>query len=262
MKSSTEIREVVKKAFLKVHRGHSVDDIVLCPQLNAQFIGECHHSNTVFTEQQLNWSLFNLRKSASLGKVCSIRDRLRHGEYEHASQIAARILEDKNQLTIDRILCDPESRDEFDRIAQGIAGDVSLYRLRKAALALRKARRLRPELIKRIVEWDKVVHEFKAADLLSNIKQIPRKPGVYIFRDLTGYLYIGEAQDLHSRIRKHLDHSDRKSLAHYFWNEGFEELTIELHAFGENTGGKLRPNRAAYESELIATRCPRFNIRP
>jgi excinuclease UvrABC nuclease subunit len=91
---------------------------------------------------------------------------------------------------------------------------------------------------------------------------IPRKPGVYLFRDKSGYLYIGEAGSLRTRVSKHLDHSDRKALAHYFWHEGITDVVVELHVFDPDSAAKKSGARRAYESNLIDKRNPRFNIRP
>jgi len=86
-------------------------------------------------------------------------------------------------------------------------------------------------------------------------------PGVYLFFDRSGYLYVGEAANLRSRIRKHLDHSDRKALAHYLWSNGVDNLRVELHAFDPQSDGRLTASRRAYEVSLIQSRKPRFNLR-
>jgi phosphohistidine phosphatase SixA len=55
----------------------------------------------------------------------------------HAAEIAARLMEDKHKLTIDRVLCNPAIRTQFDGVARSAAPDISAYLLRKAALKLR-----------------------------------------------------------------------------------------------------------------------------
>jgi GIY-YIG catalytic domain len=174
--------------------------------------------------------------------------------------LAARQMEDKYSLTIDRVFCHPQYRREFDEITAGIAPGVSNYLLRKAAFKLRKTRKLQPELIKRVADWGRKVESYPADQLIENLELIPRTPGVYIFSDRSGYLYIGEADSLRVRIAKHLDHSDRKALAHYFWEIGTKDLLVEFHGFDPDSEGKWTPNRRAYESALIRSRRPRFNI--
>jgi len=255
------IREIVGQAFIAVHDGRSTDDVVIDPQLNANFLTECTRLSPEISQFDANWTLLNLRKSSSLGSVTTTSRRLQHKDYQHASQIAARLLEDRFQLTVDRILCDPSRRNQFDDIALSIAPDVSIYALRKSALGLRKSRRLRPEIVKRVASWDCEIFTFDAEDLLKDLNQIPRKPGIYLFRDHTGYLYIGEAGSLRVRVAKHLDHSDRKALAHYFWQQGISQIVVELHAFDPKSEARRQSARRAYESDLIEKRNPRFNIR-
>jgi len=256
------ITRVVRAAFLQTHRGMSTDDVVIDDELNESFLARCRLDVTAdVTDFDLNWILFNLRKSSSLGPVASVAvTRRNHDAYGHAAEIAARYAEDRYDMSIDRILCDPDLRREFDSTAHEVVPDVESYLLRKAALALRKKRKLRPELIKRVADWGRSVQKYSATELLANLDLIPRKPGVYLFFDSTGYLYIGEAVNLRKRVAGHLDHSDRKALARYLWEQGHAELQVELHSFDEQSlGSKVKPRRA-YESSLIQSRNPRFNI--
>ncbi len=165
-------RDIVKAAFLSVHQGRSTDDVVIDPELNAAFIRQCRNLLTTVSEFEANWKLMNLRKSSSLGDITTARVRVDHSLYEHASQIAARCLEDQSGLTIDRVLCDPDPRAKFDSIACSIAPDVTIYQLRKAALGLRKARRLQPEIIKRIADWDRQIFTHLADELISNMELV------------------------------------------------------------------------------------------
>ena len=87
-------------------------------------------------------------------------------------------------------------------------------------------------------------------------------PGIYIFTDSTGYLYIGEAKNLRERLTQHLDQSDRESLANYMKKEQLKDIHIEVHGFDPKSKGSEISARRAYESELIRSRKPKFNIRP
>ena len=93
-------------------------------------------------------------------------------------------------------------------------------------------------------------------------KLVPDKPGICIFRDPTGYLYVGESSSLCFRGNNHLDHSNRKSFAHYLWSNGNKEITVELHIFPKDSPAKDKTKRRAYESELIRSRKPKFNLAP
>jgi len=257
-----QLNQVVQEAFKKTHDGYSPDEVIIQDELNRYFIEACREQLPSTSEFILNWSLQKLRKQGKLGHVTTKRIKNDHSDYAHASEIAARLMYDKYKLSVDRILCDPEHRREFDTIAAQIAPNVSNYLLRKAALKLRKAHKLKPELVVRIASWGKEILVFPADEVAGNPDLIPRKPGIYIFRDASGYLYIGESKDVQFRVRKHLDHSDRKSLAHYFWENGITEVTIEIHAFDPNSEARLTANRRAYESNLIQSRHPKFNIQP
>src|SRR5207244_1390334 len=114
--------------------------------------------------------------------------------------------------------------------------------------------------IKRVADWGTTVWTFPAEELRQAPDLIPRLPGIYIFRDTTGYLYIGEAGNLRGRVEGHLDHSDRKAVAHYLWEHGYQDLSIELHTFREDSAGSQTMPRKAYEADLIRSRKPRLNI--
>ena len=254
------IYEVVRDAFLATHRGYSTDDVVICDRLNEQFIFSCKSRLPEIADKDFNWILMNLRKRGQLGTVAKRRERVNYEDFLHASEISARFLHDKYGVNTDRAFCDPQLRQEFDNIAASIAPGIAPYLLRKGALKLRKARQLKPELVPRIVDWRTDVLDFHAEKVLKNPEVVPQKPGVYIFRDASGYLYIGESLNLYLRVKKHLDHSDRKSLARYFWSNDLRTVIIELHVFDPNSSARLKTHRRAYEASLIQSRRPRFNI--
>lgn len=249
-------------AFEATHDGWSTDEVLLKDDLNEKFLAKCKEHFADGTATEFNWTLLNLRKAGKLGSVATKRVRQDHDDYQHAAEIAARFLQDKYEQTIDRLLCDPERRSEFDKAALSVVPDIEPYRLRKAAFGLRKARQLQPELVVRVADWKKEIITLPAAEIIAKSKLVPDAPGIYIFRDPTGYLYIGESSSLKQRVNQHLDQSDRKSLAHYLFENGNREITVELHVFGKDTPAKDKTRRRAYESELIRSRKPRFNIAP
>ena len=68
--------------------------------------------------------------------------------------------------------------------------------------------------------------------------------------------------NLRVRLQKHLDQSDRRSLARYFTEHGVGDVSVELHAFAPDSQARVETMRRAYESELIRSRKPRFNVAP
>lgn len=254
--------DVVKQAFAETHGGYSTDEVIISDRLNEPFIQACKKRLPFVSEQEFNWRLISLRKQGKLGRVATKRDRTNHDDYLHASEIAARLIYDKYNTTVDRAFCSPKLKEEFDIIAASVAPHTPNYLLRKAALKLRKNRQLKPELVPRVAPWSRRVMSFSAEDVVRNPTLVPRHPGIYIFWDTSGYLYIGESGDLYLRVKKHLDHSDRRSLAHYFWENGFRNISIELHVFDPTSDARRKMCRQAYESNLIETRRPRLNLRP
>ncbi len=260
--ASDKQKQVVIDAFEATHDGWSSDEVILQVELNDRFIAECQKSIHDASPPELNWTLMNLRKAGGLHAKATRREPRSVDDVRPFGEMCARMLIDKYGTSIDRIMCDPELRDEFDAAARAIDANVDSYLARKAAFQLRKTRKLRPELITRIADWGRVVTETKAAVLAANPDQIPESPGIYIFRDSTGYLYIGEAVNLRERLKQHLTESDRAALAKYLAEQGGEEILVEIHIFDADSRINEIRVRRAYESELIRSRNPRFNIRP
>jgi hypothetical protein len=260
--SQPRLEDVVREAFRQSHDGWSTDEVLIRDELNRAFIARCHEQMPGASEQSLNWTLLNLRKAGNLHVKATRRDDQPEADASHVAEIAARSMQDKHEISIDAVMADPDHRREFDELAQRIDPEIESYAIRKAALRLRKTRNLRPELITRIADWDRQILELTAAEAAADLKRLPENPGVYMFRDRTGYLYIGEAINLRERLTTHLDHSDHKSLAHYLGNQGYDSISLEIHYFPVDSRMKEVVVRRAYESELIRSREPRFNVRP
>lgn len=246
-----------------------------------------------------NRTLLQLRKRGALGPVATRRAPAPAegapptSAYRFAAEIAARESEDQRQHSIDDALTDPVARRAFlnaarrvlsggddadessadepsefdaDRSASHDTFTITDDMLLREALRLRKQRELRPELVARIADWGRTVTVYELADLRADLSQVPEVPGVYLFRDATGYLYIGEAANLRTRLTDHvgeLGGSDRQALASYLEAQGNDaDITVEFHAFDPQSNARRVGHRRAYESSLIASREPRFNVRP
>jgi DNA polymerase-3 subunit epsilon len=81
-------------------------------------------------------------------------------------------------------------------------------------------------------------------------ESLPRKPGVYLFRDGGGrVLYVGKATDLRSRVRSYFTGDERRKVA---------QLLRETHTIDHQvTSGPLEA--AVLEVRLIHQHLPRFN---
>ncbi|NUQ63201.1 MAG: GIY-YIG nuclease family protein [Pirellulales bacterium] len=250
------MRGEIRRAFVEVSQGFSSDRIVADPGLNALFIGQCRKLGLSEPARELNALLLNARKSGALSGLprarrTSFPDEV---EYRFASEVAARYLEHRDQVTVDQILCDPDRASEFDSIAERIAPGHTPLQYRWAALNLRKAKLLRPEPVSHVAVAPSV--DFGPATAIQ-IDQIPVAPGIYIFYGPSATLYVGETENLRRRIGKHLDHSDNKGLAHWFWENGFSGVNLEIRILPAGTGKRVR---CALECELIRSRIPLFNI--
>lgn len=263
--SAEPLKQVVAAAFASVHDGYSVDEVLLDDELQAAFQHACRERLPDADPEECNWTLLNLRKAGRLeAKTTKTRDRDEQSQeaVRHIAEIAARTVQDRHRTSIDRVMAKPQWRADFDAAAREISPQVDLNTVRRTAFQLRKTRELKPELITRLADWGREVKSFSLEDLRERLEQVPEEPGIYLFRDATGYLYIGEAADLRKRLGQHLEQSDRQSLANYLGQQQADTITVELHTFAPDSRIKELAVRRAYESELIRSRNPRFNIRP
>jgi hypothetical protein len=243
------------KAFRESSRGYSTDRVICDPDLNRRFIKACIKAGLKEPPVDLNLRLLNLRKRAGLrssDRRTSIRNQ---DDYLFAAEMAGRCLERKHQTTLDRVLCDPALAAEFDETASRIAPGYTPLQYRWAALRLRKTNRLKPELLGRII-----VTQVIGPLSISNLKlsQIPNEPGLYLLTTRDRVLYIGEAQNLRVRSKKHLDHSDNEFLARHIWDCGMADLMLECHVLPADTRTMVRK---AMELELIRSRRAELNVR-
>ena len=249
------MRSLVRGAFLQVCAGYSPDRVVADPDLNRMFLSECRRQGLTPSARDLNRSLLNLRKASNLTGLKSRRTVFPHqDEYIFASEIAIRFLERRDGATLDEVICDPGLAAEFDEIAARIAPGYSPLQYRWAALSLHKSRRLPPEPLGHALA-PMEVRQFTVDGLTP--EAIPESQGLYLFLSRNTCLYIGEAANLRKRIRKHLDFSDNRGLAHWFWQHGTSGLLLEIQLLDPLTS---RRARKAMELELIRSRQPTFNV--
>lgn len=255
-------QEAIREAFARSSDGWSVDEVLIHDERRQKFLAIAFERTRCQDERTILEALIKLRKAGKLQIKSSQQNREDVSDAMPAAEIAARIMQDQQQVLIDQILVDPAHRLEFDRIAISILPEESTYRLRKAALRLRKSRQLTPELTLRVVDWKRSVIELSVTEAMADFQQIPKQAGIYIFRDRTGYLYVGQSNNLRERLSKHLVHSDRASLGDYLQEHATSEIQLELHVFEKGSPAQETWIREAYESELIRSRRPRLNLSP
>jgi hypothetical protein len=249
------VKAKIISAFEAVRNGNSVDRVIVDPELNAAFLAECQMQGLAASAATLNRSLLNLRKAGYLrGLKSRSSTREIDDPYRFASELAARYMERRDGVTLDDIICDPELTSAFDKLAASISPGFTSLQYRWAALNLRKANRLKPELLARVAPPKQVVTLPIAGIAL---EMIPTEQGLYMLFTRDTCLYVGEAESLRNRIGKHLDHSDNKGLARWMWDQGTAEIFLELQILDTATTQKVR---RALERELIRGRHPEFNI--
>lgn len=256
-----DIKTVVTQAFANSHAGYSSDEVLINDELNERFIAECQRMLPLESAEKFNWTLINLRKAGKLSHIKTTRrNRASTQRYRVLAEIVTRSIVDANNISIDRLMANPQTREQFDRKARILRPDADLYLVRKAALQLRKARKLKPELITRIADWGREISNFKINQVKLDPEIIPEQPGIYIFHDASGYLYIGQSENLRKRLSEHLAESSNLELANYLGKPN--NTFVEIHAFPIQSRAKNVTIRRAYESELIRSRKPKFNILP
>jgi hypothetical protein len=244
------------QAFHLARQGFSADRVVADPDLNRVFLDECDRLGLGLDAAKLNRSLLGLRKRGALRGVPSRRTSFKdQSDYQFAAEIAARFLERRDEISLDQIICDPALAAQFDEIARTIVPAGTSLEYRWAALNLRKQQRLKPELLARVARPIEVLR-LKVEGML--LGSVPKGPGLYIFYSNRATLYVGECDNLQVRIRKHLDHSDRKELARWLWEFGDTSLHLELQVLDRSITQRIR---RALELELIRSRSPLFNVK-
>ncbi|MEM7453961.1 MAG: GIY-YIG nuclease family protein [Planctomycetota bacterium] len=259
---TARLRTVVRTAFSQTHEGWSCDEVILNDRLHTAFVAAVQQHLPGATVEQCGWTLLNLRKAGKLNVETTQRQRLDVSEITHIAEIAARSVQDRYGMSTDRIMVTPEARAEFDALVLEIDSSLDVYLARRAAFKMRKQRRLRPELITRIADWGRTIESHSVADIVADATVLNEHPGIYIFRDETGYLYIGQTDNLRERLLTHIDSSHSATLSGYLASRGADSITIEVHDFDPDSRASETMVRRAYESELIASRQPRFNIQP
>ena len=246
----------VRLAFEVASDGFSPDRVVADPALDSQFLSECRRLGLVESDEALNRALLNLRKGGQLRGLKSRRSAFPdEDQYRFASEMAARFLERRDGVTVDDIICSPSLGAELDELAARIAPGFTPLQYRWAALNLRKARRLKPEIASHLVKAE-AVSTIRVPNI--NADEVPSCAGLYVFFTRNRVLYVGEAENLNNRIRKHLDHSDNRGLARWLWDQGTDDLHLELHVLP--AGLSTRARRCSRRS-LFSLRKPMFNVR-
>lgn len=167
----------VIRAFAASCDGYSSDELLVRDDLRAAFLRQLTHDTPLGpdAERDAFLKLLQLRKAGKLTVRATRRGQPVAPSVWPVAEIAARVVTDRHRISCDMMLADPRFRTEFLQEARKIAPKVTAPAIGKGVLALRKKRALRPELVLRVVSWEKVVETHTLAELRQRLAQDERE---------------------------------------------------------------------------------------
>lgn len=243
------------QAFGEVRDGYSVDRVIADPQLNRRFLRRCRELGLSGTDYDLNWALMNARKKSDLSHLPKTKRYTisEIDEFEYASELAVRYLQQEKTVSLDQIMCDPELAGEFDGHASRLAPGYSSLQYRWAALGLRKAGRLGGETgeIDRLPELDPLG---KVAAL--RLGKVPEVGGLYLFSSEDDRVFLGQTDNLRHRMDRHMQVSASRGLPDWLWDTDRKPLQIWVAGLPEI----VRSIRQKMEVMLVKKWHPLLNL--
>lgn len=205
-------------------RPASEDRVVADPELDSRFLKRCRELGASESDVDLNKKLFYVRKkgyTTHLPKVPKLLiPRERMDQYQYASEMALRFVQKKEweqtwrDVSLDTIICDPLLAAAFDSFAARLAPGFSAFEYRWAGLGLRKAGRYMKEALN--VEVPSF-EDLGKTDHLS-LDRVPDVQGLYMVQNRSEMVFIGETQNLRTRIKRHFDASGDQLIPEWLYS--------------------------------------------
>jgi len=137
---------LVVQAFVDVRDGWSADYVLLNPEKDLDFLQRCWRLGAVAAPEELNWTLMNARKDGKLKGLTSVRSfalsKSEMDKFSFAAEMAMRELqerarteEQRDNVSLDKLLCSPRLSSDFDVLAKQVAPGFSSLQYRWAAMA-------------------------------------------------------------------------------------------------------------------------------
>jgi len=250
--------EKIMQAFLEVRDGYSADKVIADPELDRKFLRRCRELSIAGTDYELNWKLMNARKASKLSGFSDLI-KTRHysvgkviDEFEYASELAVRYIQQSKDVSLDQIICDPELVEEFDTYAARLAPHFSPLQYRWAALGLRKAGRLGKK-VDQIGEIPELEPFGRVSHL--ELEKIPEVCGLYLFSSRDRSVFASQTDNLHHRLEQHIKVSS-SGLPSWLWNVRREPLQLGVAPLP----GINRSIRQAMELMLVRQWKPVLNL--
>lgn len=248
----------VKQAFTEIRAGRSPEYVICDPTLNERFLSAARRRGVQGNDAEINTELINLRKQNKLTSFPTTRRKKpdpKLPRYRNAVLNAARMVERQFGKKVDDVICDPETRAQFDAMVQYLSPGPSAFEAQYAALSLRKSSRLKPEPVGQVIRAV-ASNLLSLVDLESQLAELPTKPGVYIFFDEDATLYAGKADSLRARIRDHMATWSFREMIRQIRQRRRPQAFVVYHELAVTITAR---ELAAYETELIRSRKPEHN---
>lgn len=261
VESGLDQKALVSEAYVSMFRRLPEDHVVIDDLANAEFVHRCRELGATCSEFQLNHWLMNCRKAGRHTGIDRIRPqplpkdvRSRIG---FASEIGARLVQyeyaNGNDISLDRIFCNPKYRSRFDYYCQLISPGFTSYSYRLAALAARKDARKRSSRVS--AAPSPRFHTVRMDE--GFLSKIPSAPGVYQIMGDTVCLYAGHADNLRARVKAHLLASRQEELA-AMMQSLFEIPTKIMYASGDSM--KSSAMRVEAQERIQRVKRPALNF--
>jgi site-specific DNA-methyltransferase (adenine-specific) len=251
------------EAYDRVRDGHSLDRVIVDPELNARLTSECVAQGVPGDARHINKLLFRLRKAGRLaGRETRHRTEL---TWEHcdpflfASEIAWRKMIDAGADSLDDVLCDPFAAAEFDCVARRVAPGFSSLEYRWGALKLRKeanearahAQRMAETLTR--LEGPGRLGTPCPLDEAATIEATPS--GLYVVSgdqpDST--VYVGQALHLRDRLTSNFGDKALRQV----WSEWAKTDSLFVRTFPADTNSTIL---LGYQTLLVQRLKPELNL--
>jgi site-specific DNA-methyltransferase (adenine-specific) len=255
---SGEKIEKIMQAFLEVRDRYSQDKVIADPELDCKFLRRCRELGLAGTDFELNWKLMNARKASKLSGLSNLIETKKYSvgkiidEFEYASELAVRYMQQRKNLSLDHIICEPELALEFDTYAAKLAPGFSALQYRWAALGLRKAGRLGKKA-------DQIgeLPELESFGKVSSIElgKIPEVGGLYLFSSNNKPVFVSQTDNLRHRLERHIKVSGY-GLPRWLWDVRSKPLQLGAAPLP----GITRSLRQAMELMLVRQWKPVLNF--
>jgi site-specific DNA-methyltransferase (adenine-specific) len=250
--------EKIMQAYLEVRDSYSADKVIADPELDRKFLRRCRELGLAGTDFELNWKLMNARKASKLSGLSDLIKTRSYSvgkvidEFEYASELAVRYMQQSKDASLDQIICDPELAEEFDTYAARLAPGFSSLQYRWAAFGLRKAGRLGKK-----VDQIGEIPELEPFGRVSGLElgKIPEIGGLYLFSSRDKPVFASQTENLRHRLERHIKVSG-SGLPCWLWDVRREPLQLAAASLP----GINRSLRQAMELVLVRQWKPVLNF--